>query len=94
MKTLLRNKTTGWYFRGVADWTPSLTEAFNFPYPEKAARFVRAARLNANEMEIVFGFDNPAHNISLPLDERFELLEFASTGPAIQPPPDEYRASE
>ena len=93
MKTFLRNKITGCYFQGVADWTPRLDEAFNFPYPEKAARFVRAARLKANEMEIVLGFDNPAYNISLPLDERFELLQVATTGPAIQSSVDTYRAS-
>ena len=74
MKIYLRNKSTGWYFQGVADWTTNLEAAFNFPCPEKAARFVSAAKLNSNEMEIVFGFDNPAYNISLPIDERFELM--------------------
>ena len=74
MKIYLRNRITGRYFQGVADWTTNLEAAFNFPCPEKAARFVRATKLNSNEMEIVFGFDNPAYNISLPIDERFELL--------------------
>ena len=74
MKIYLRNKSTGLYFQGVADWTTNLEAAFNFPCPEKAARFVRAAKLNSKGMEIVFGFDNPAYNISLPIDERFELV--------------------
>lgn len=74
MKIYLRNKTTGWYFQGVANWTTNLEAAFNFPCPEKAARFVRTAKLNSTEMEIVFGFDNPAYNISLPIDERFERV--------------------
>lgn len=74
MRIYLRNKCTGRYFQGVADWTTNLEAAFNFPCPEKAARFVRAAKLNSAEMEIVFGFDNPAYNICLPIDERFELV--------------------
>jgi hypothetical protein len=84
MKIFLRNKITARYFQGVADWTTNLDAAFNFPCPEKAARFVRAAKLNSKEMEIVFGFDNPAHNISLPIDERFDLMPTMSRGPARQ----------
>ena len=84
MKIILRNKATGLYFQGVADWTSHLEGAFNFPYPEKAARFVRAAKLNSNEMEIVFGFDNPVYNLSLPIDERFELIPTMSGNPASQ----------
>ena len=83
MKTFLRNKITGCYFQGVADWTPFLEQAFNFPSPEKAARFVRAARLNAREMEIVFGFENPAYNLSLPVDERFELVPVVRPRPSL-----------
>lgn len=84
MKTYLRNKTTGFYFQGVADWTPFLDNAFNFPSPEKIARFVHAAHLNAEEMEIVFGFENPAYNVALPIDERFELLPVSNNPPAAQ----------
>lgn len=83
MKTYLRNKTTGFYFQGVADWTSFLDNAFNFPSPEKAARFVRAARLDPKEMEIVFGFENPAYNLAFPVDERFELLPGVNRRPAV-----------
>jgi hypothetical protein len=86
MKTYLRNKITGFYFQGVADWTPFLDNAFNFPSPEKAARFVHAAHLNANDMEIVFAFGNPAYNLALPVDERFELLPISNNRPAAHQP--------
>jgi hypothetical protein len=84
MKIFLRNKITGFYFQGVADWTTNLDAAFNFPCPEKAARFVRAAKLNSNELEIVFGFGNPAYNLSLPIDERFEFIPTMTGAPASQ----------
>lgn len=81
MKTHLRNKNTGSYFQGVAEWTPFLDNAYNFPSPEKAARFVHAAHLNAKDMEIVFGFENPAYNLALPVDERFPVV---NGPPAVQ----------
>lgn len=72
MKTLLRDKRTACYFQGLSDWTPSVNNAFDFHEPERVVRFVRLAGLNLREVEIVFAFDQPGYNISLPIDERFD----------------------
>ena len=71
MKTILRNKQTGFYFQGVADWTTRVAEAFDFRCPERAVKFVLAARLNIEEMEVVLAFEDTRYNIPFPLDERF-----------------------
>ena len=73
MKTFLRNKITGAYFKGVDNWTRRLAQAFNFQCPERAVRFVRAASLNVDDMEVIFGFRDPRYNLSLPIDERFGM---------------------
>jgi hypothetical protein len=77
MRTLLRNRATGFYFRGVADWTKDLGIAFDFGTPERAARFVAAACLNAREMELILAFKDPRYNVPLPLDERYGVRELA-----------------
>ena len=73
MRTILRNRTTEFYFQGVADWTEELGEAFDFKSPERAVKFVLGAGLKVNEMEIVFAFDDARYNIALPIDERFGM---------------------
>ena len=69
MKTFLRNKRTGVYFKGLSDWTNNLREAFDFKMPERAVRFVKDAGLKAVDM--VLAFDDPRYNIHVPVDERF-----------------------
>ena len=69
MKTFLKNKRTGAYFKGVSDWTNNLKEAFDFKIPERAVRFVKDAGLKA--VDVVLAFDDPQYNINLPVDERF-----------------------
>jgi len=71
MRHFLRNRKTGCYFQGVADWTKDLEKAFNFRSPERAARFVAAAKLKATEMELILAFDDPRYNIPLPIDGRY-----------------------
>src|ERR1043166_8789954 len=71
MKTILKNRVTGLYFQGVADWTPRVDEAFDFQGPERLVRFVLAAQLDTDQVELLFVFDDPRYNISLPIDQRF-----------------------
>jgi hypothetical protein len=77
MKTILRNKQTGFYFQGVADWTTKVADAFDFRCPERVVKFVLAARLNIEQMEVVLAFEDGRYNIPLPLDERFGLTRVA-----------------
>ena len=71
MRTILRDRKTGHYFRGIAEWTDGVASAFDFQCPERVVRFVLAAGLNAKEMELVFAFKDSRYNIELPLDERW-----------------------
>jgi len=73
MRTLLRNTKTGFYFQGVDDWTNSPDEAFDFKLTERVIRFVRDARLNTTDLELVLAFDDPSFNGTLPIDERFGI---------------------
>ncbi len=77
MRTLLRNTKTGFYFQGVDDWTNSPDEAFDFKLTERVIRFVRDARLNTTELELILAFDDPSFNITLPMDERFGIYASA-----------------
>jgi len=71
MKTILRNSITGLFFQGLANWTEHLDQAFDFQRPERLVRFVRAADLRPDEVELVFAFDDPRYNLTLAIDERF-----------------------
>jgi hypothetical protein len=71
MRTLLRNTKAGFYFQGVDDWTKNPDDAFDFKLTERVIRFVRDARLETTDLELVLAFDNPNFNITLPIDERF-----------------------
>ena len=84
MRTILRNISSGCYFQGVADWTKDLEKAFSFRSPERAARFVAAAKLKATEMELILAFDDPRYNIPLPVDERFGLNNRSLTRQAVR----------
>ena len=87
MRTLLRNKRTGSYFQGVTDWTKELAQAFDFRSPERVARFVLAAGLNREEMELVLAFGDPRYNVPLPIDERYGVRGFQQkTSSAVDSP--------
>ncbi len=79
MRTLLRNTKTGFYFEGLENWTSSAESAFDFKLTERAILFVRDAKLEKSELELILAFDNPNYNIKLPIDERFGIYAAAST---------------
>ena len=81
MKTLLKNKRTGTYFKGLSDWTGNLKEAFDFKLPDRAVRFVKDAGLKA--VDVVLAFEDPRYNINVPVDERFGL-RFDSSGGRVE----------
>ncbi len=88
MRTLLKNTLTGQYFQGVTDWTERLHQAFDFQTPERLVRFIRASGLNPEHFELVFCFQNPRYNLSLPIDERFGVgpiqRRMAGASPALE----------
>jgi len=80
MKTLLRKTTTGSYFQCADHWTNLEEAAFDFKLTERAIRFVRDARLDTTELELILAFDDPNFNINLAIDERFHLPAVAPKG--------------
>lgn len=86
MKTLLRNRMTGCYFQGVADWNKEVANAFDFRSPERVARFVLAAGLNPRDLELILAFGDPRYNVSLPIDERYGVRGFKESSAAASNP--------
>jgi hypothetical protein len=83
MKTLLRDGNTGCYLKEKDYWTNSLEDALDFKSTERLIRFVRNAEITSLELEIILVFDDERCNITLPLDERFEIPAFL---PREEPP--------
>ena len=73
MKTLLRNTTTGFFLQGRDNWTSRAEQALDFKSTERLIRFVRDTGVNTTELELHLCFDDERYNISLPIDERFEI---------------------
>lgn len=73
MRTLLRQRATGLFFRAVGAWTAQADEAFNFKSTERLIRFLRTSKLVPSELELIVRFDDPRFDINLPLDDRFFL---------------------
>lgn len=82
MRTLLRNTRTGFYFQGVDNWSEKTGSAFDFKSTERAIRFLRDARLNARDLELILAFEDPRFNIRLPVDERFGAVVGTRNGQA------------
>ena len=78
MKTLLRKSKTGDYFQSTDQWTNLEEAAFDFKLTERAIRFVRDARLDAADLELILTFDDPSFIIKLPIDERFHFPSIES----------------
>ena len=65
MKVLLRNRVTGEYFRGQSQWTTQRKDAFVFPGSARA--LIAARELPRADLELLLVFDDPAHDLCLPL---------------------------
>jgi hypothetical protein len=67
MRTLLRNTSTGLYFKGPDQWTSDPSQAHNFKLIDRALHFVETWHL-AN-MELAFGFDDLDDVTTVPLEK-------------------------
>ena len=65
MRVLLRDTTTGLYFREPANWTAEADQAQNFKHSAEAMNLAREHRLAHGE--VVLAFEQPCHTIALPL---------------------------
>ena len=57
MRTLLRNKQSGAYFRGLDRWTDDPEEAYDFRFVQRAAQYIETWHLD--NVELVFAFSDP-----------------------------------
>ena len=57
MRTLLRHKQSGTYFRGPDRWTDDPEEAYDFRFVERAVQYIETWHLD--NVEMVFAFSDP-----------------------------------
>jgi hypothetical protein len=67
MRTLLRNVSTGLYFRGPDQWTRNPAEAHNFKLIDRAVQFVEQWKLR--DMELAFAFTDEEEVTRVPIDK-------------------------
>lgn len=67
MKTLLRNVSTGLYFRGPDQWTSNPALAHNFKLIDRALSFVD--RWQLKDMELAFAFEDEREVTKVPIDK-------------------------
>ncbi|MBC8096854.1 MAG: hypothetical protein H7Y43_13690 [Akkermansiaceae bacterium] len=66
MRILLRSQETKLYFAGNGEWKPEPELAVSFPSSLNAWDVV-LRRSGGENMELVYAFDNPAENLSVPI---------------------------
>ncbi|HWX19428.1 MAG TPA: hypothetical protein VN578_05930 [Candidatus Binatia bacterium] len=65
MRVLLRNATTGLYFREPLDWTAETEKAQSFKHSAEAMNLAR--QHSVREAEVVLAFDESRYAVALPL---------------------------
>jgi hypothetical protein len=66
MKILLRNQETKLYYAGEDQWRPDPEMAVSFPSSLNAWKIVLRRPVGEN-MELVYAFDDPSENLSVPI---------------------------
>lgn len=88
MKVLLRNTLNGWYYKGPAKWTPRQQEALDLGQSAWAVDVVFQEHLE--NVEILLCYDDPQHNVILPVERHRQKSASVEFDPAAQPfPPGE-----
>jgi len=67
MKTILKDISTGLFFKGPGQWTVDPTEARDFKLIDRALEFIRQYRLN--RVQVVFAFANRQEVVSVPREK-------------------------
>ena len=65
MRVLLRNASTGLYFREPEHWTSETDKAQSFKHSAEAMDLARRKRVQ--HAEVVLAFEESAYTVSLPL---------------------------
>lgn len=67
MRTLLRNVSTGLYFRGPDEWTGDPAQAHNFKLIDRALHFID--RWHLQNIELAFAFSDGAEVTAVPKEK-------------------------
>jgi hypothetical protein len=67
MRVLLLNRNTGLYFQGREQWVNAAAQALDFK--STADALVAVTELRLQNMDIVLSFDDPTHDLRLPVDD-------------------------
>ena len=70
----------------MGNWTNRIDDAFDFRFTERVILFIREAKLDVNDHELVLDFDDPEFNVVLPIDERFGAVLSAAIADTIPLP--------
>ena len=71
MKTLLRNTTTGLYFKGPDKWTGNAAEGRDFKAIDRAIEFIERWKLDGVELAFFFRGSNAV--TSIPVERIVEI---------------------
>jgi hypothetical protein len=67
MRTLLRNRITGLYFKGPDQWTSDPVAALDFKMIDRAVEFIENFRLR--DMELAFAFQDYEQVTGVPVEK-------------------------
>jgi len=67
MKTILKDISTGRFFKGPGQWTLDPTEARDFKLIDRALQFINQYRLH--KVQVVFAFANRQEVVSVPKEK-------------------------
>ncbi|MCX6884177.1 MAG: hypothetical protein WCR20_02000 [Verrucomicrobiota bacterium] len=70
MKTILKDLSTGLFFKGPDEWTVNPAEARDFKLIDRALEFIREFRLQ--ETRVVFSFRDHQEIVTVPPDRLSE----------------------
>ena len=92
MKVLLRNTLNGWFYKGLSNWTPRQQEALDLGQSAWAVEIV--FQQNLENVEILLCYDDPQHNVVLPVERNRQKIGSVEFDPAGQPFPPGEESSE
>jgi hypothetical protein len=70
MKTILKDLSTGLFFKGPDEWTENPAEARDFKLIDRALEFIREFRLQ--ETQVVFSFADHQEIVTVPRERLSE----------------------
>lgn len=83
MKVLLRNTLNRWFYQGPSKWTPRQSEALDLGQAAWAVDLV--FREHLENVEILLSYDDPRHDMVMPVSRAQQTRDAGKAGPAEEP---------